>query len=87
MKPVTKCVLAATGAILIGGCVVREEPRRRVYVESTPAPAPVVVEEGPPAGYVEVVPASPGPDFIYEPSGYFFVDGHRHWRRGYWHHR
>ena len=84
MNALNKCLVIGAGAMMLAGCIVREEPRpRRVYVES----APVVVEEGPPPGYVEVVPVSPGPEYVYEPSGFIIVEGHRVWRRGYWHHR
>jgi hypothetical protein len=92
MRSSRKLWIAGTGMLLMAGCVVREEPRHaRVYVEPAvvaPAPPPpVVYEEAQPPGYVEVVPAAPGPEFVWEPSGYVIIDGHRRWHRGYWRHR
>lgn len=63
----------------VQGCIVREEPpRRRVVVVDPPPPPP------PP---VEVVPVSPGPEFVYEPGVYVRVGGGWGWRHGGWHRR
>jgi hypothetical protein len=84
MNTLNKCLLAGAGAMLLVGCVVREEPpHRHYYVEEAPAPV-----EAPAPGYVEVVPASPGIDYVWVPGVYFYDEhGHRMWRHGYYRHR
>ncbi len=77
--------LAAAAGI---GCTVHEErPRRRVVVVAAtppPPPGPVVVYTDPaPPPPIEVVPVSPGPEFIYVRGGYSRDPyGHWLWRRG-----
>jgi WXXGXW repeat (2 copies) len=86
-----KPVLAVVGgSLLMTGCVVRE---RVVY-----RPAPPVVAETPgaevevtsappsvpPADYVEVQPAIPGPDYIWVGGYWGWGPGGWVWTRGYW---
>jgi hypothetical protein len=88
MKHANKTLMLTAGAVILmglaDGCVVREAPPpRRVYYES-PGPAPVVVQEDQPADVVEVIPAKPGPDYIYVRGFWFRERGHWVWRHGYW---
>jgi len=47
-------------------------------------PAPVVIEEAPPAPRAYVVAAQPGPEFVWV-EGYWFPQGkHYRWHDGYW---
>jgi hypothetical protein len=47
-------------------------------------PAPVVIEEAPPAPRAYVVAARPGPEFVWI-EGYWFPQGkHYRWHDGYW---
>ena len=38
----------------------------------------------PPPARVVVVPASPGPDFVWVEGYWYPIDGHYRWHRGYW---
>jgi hypothetical protein len=89
MNVVRTLVICAGALSVVGwleGCVVREEPvRRRVVVVD---PGPAVVAEPPPPGYVEVVPAAPGPDYVWAPGAWVVVEGRREWHPGhYYYHR
>ncbi len=86
--------LTALGALVLTGCVVREDygyRRRAVVVEPAPvvvapAPAPqaeVVVTEAPPPPQVEVVTVSPGPEFLWI-GGVWAWHGRWVWEPGHW---
>lgn len=49
-----------------------------------PPPGAVYVMRGPPAEVVEVIPASPGPDYVWV-RGYYRWEGNEYrWERGRW---
>jgi len=78
-------LLIAVASTLASGCVVRE---RVVYRQGPPPPpaavgGEVVVDEAPPAPLVEVVPAGPGPGFIWI-GGSWVWRGHWVWEAGRW---
>lgn len=84
--------VAALGALLLSGCVVRERyyggPRRGYYRETVVVPAPVVtgevVVQGPPPPLeVEVVPPLPGPGYIWV-GGAWVWSGRWVWERGHY---
>ena len=67
----------ALSCVWMVGCVIR--PYHRVYVGPGPAvvePGPVVVDVAPPPPHVEVVPAIPGPGYMWLP-GYWYWQGGR----------
>jgi len=78
--------LAASGALLLGGCVYRE----RVVYRQAPPGAPVttteqevVVAGAPPAPLVEEYVLAPGPGFIWI-GGAWIWRGHWEWEHGRW---
>jgi hypothetical protein len=86
---------AVVAALLLTGCIYEGPPRRVVIVRR---PAPVIVEEGaypvgseimvdqaPPPPLEEVVPASPGVDFVWI-SGVWVWEGRWVWSPGHWAH-
>ena len=66
MRIESRKLITAVGALLIVGCVVREEPRHRR----------VVVYDPPPSEPVEVVPVQPGPDYVYVQGVYVHEGDH-----------
>jgi hypothetical protein len=102
-KAKTGLAVGMGAAILVAaGCSVDvyTPAPQAVVVDEGPPPQPPpdqVVVEAPPAPYVEVVPDSPGPDFVWV-GGYWgysggryvwirgrYIHGHgRHWHPGYW---
>ena len=99
MKRYALLLLASGGIAVLGaGCVVH----RTVYVPA-PAeapPAPVVTDQTPPAPQLEVVPVTPGPEYVWMPGywsigvggGWVWMGGryglpprpHAVWVRGHW---
>ncbi|HTQ30223.1 MAG TPA: hypothetical protein VMI53_03350 [Opitutaceae bacterium] len=84
------------GLSLLSGCVVERPPPRRVYVEPGPPPPPAVVEEpapppggvvivreAPPPPRIEVIPARPGPRYVWCP-GHWRYNGRYYWQPGHW---
>jgi WXXGXW repeat (2 copies) len=93
-------LLAGLGIALLGaaGCgvdVYTPAPRGAVIVDENPPPPEYgseVVVEAPPAPYEEVVPASPGPNYIWVGGYWGRRGGHYYWYRGHYargngHHR
>ena len=49
-----------------------------------PPPRAVYVMRGPPGEVVEVIPASPGPGYVWLPGYYKWEGGEYRWERGRW---
>lgn len=85
---VTPAMLAAMG---LTGCTVYESPPppRQVVVAPPPDTAPPPpsgdsIDEAPPQDQVEVVPASPGPGYVWVGGYYYRSYGHWYWHPGRW---
>jgi hypothetical protein len=77
----------AVAGFLAAGCVVYTRPREVVVTAPPPPPAAEVVVGGAPPdapAYVDVVPASPGVDFVWIPGAWFWAGGRWEWQRGRW---
>jgi hypothetical protein len=95
LLPITFASLLTTlmvfGAALLNGCIYEEPPPREVVVQpgttvvegGYPVGSEVVADQAPPDPIVEVVPASPGVDFIWIP-GVWIWQGRWVWTRGHW---
>ena len=89
MKRGIVSVLGLTTLAMFTGC---DSPRheRRVVI-SEPAPvvrervrAPVIVTQAPPAPVREVVPASPGPRYVWAPGYWVWSGNDWQWQGGHW---
>jgi hypothetical protein len=82
--PLKSVVLASLGGLFVAGCnVYVRPPAAQVAVT---VPGEVVVAEAPPPAppYVEVMAASPGPDFIWIGGAWFWGGARWQWERGHW---
>jgi hypothetical protein len=76
MRAIITSLLFAASALL-PACEGHPHHRHEAYVEQPPPPAPeVIVVEQPPAARVEVIPAAPGPNYVWAP-GYYARNGNR----------
>lgn len=83
MKRLAMAVSAGLMLFSQSGCVCYEHPRHRVveevYVEGEPAP--------PPVAEVEVIPVSPGPEFVWIAGFHAWRGGRYVWVRGHYERR
>jgi hypothetical protein len=87
----SRVLLVSMTAVMLSACVVAPYPPRRVVYAEPVQAAPmyqedVVVEQAPPAPYVETVPVMPFAGALWI-GGYWGWDGGRHhWVPGRWEH-
>jgi hypothetical protein len=83
--PLLKSILLiATGALLVSGCVTREQVVYRQAPPPAPAGQEIIVDGPPPPLIVETVTiSSPGPDYIWI-EGAWVWRGHWVWAHGHW---
>jgi hypothetical protein len=81
MRSLRAIILAAGSVAVMGivGCGSSGE----VYVADD-QPQYLVVDQAPPPDPVEVIPASPGPDYLWVGGFYSWDGGSYHWQRGRW---
>ena len=74
--------LAPLAGLVLSGCDVYVRPPPAQVVVG--APGEVVVDTVPPPDQVEVVTASPGPDFVWTGGVWVWGGGRWVWERGHW---
>ena len=75
--------LAATGSLLLTGCVVRERAVHHRHAPPAYVSTEITVAEAPPPLVVETVTVSPGPGFVWIRGGWAWRD-RGFWERGHW---
>jgi hypothetical protein len=77
-------VLAVSGVIFLGGCVVEDHPRREVIVEPAPMTGDEIVVNAPPPPRDEVIVARPSPGHVWIRGYWAWRGGHHVWVGGRW---